>query len=91
MANDNIPAFDFDDLDELVKAARAAGKLLPDLDEQAHTARRLIARLESLQANADWRPDMVASLAAAAHAIIEKIEEQTNPLLAQYFPKSGCC
>lgn len=52
MANDNISAFEFDELNELIQAAREAGMLLPELEEQALIARRSITRLESLQANA---------------------------------------
>lgn len=87
MTNHGTSACDFDDLDDLIHAAREASKLLPDLEEQALAARRLITRLEHLQANPDWRPDMVASLAAAAYAIIEKIEEQTSPLLERHSAK----
>lgn len=87
MPNDNISSCNFNDLDELIQTTREAGKLLPDLEEQALAARRLITRLEHLQANTDWCPDMVASLAAAAYAIIEKIEEQISPLLERHSAK----
>ena len=85
MANDMPPTFDFDDLDELLQAAREAGALLPDLQEQALMAKHLIQRLEAVQAGPDWRPDLVASMSAATQAIIGQIEEQTS-LLTQLPP-----
>ena len=80
MTTTERPHFDLHDLEDLMEAARLAQAILPGLQEQLMTARKLVAQLDSIQASPDWNPQAAAALIAATHAIVEHIHEQIDAL-----------